>query len=71
MKTRLHLQNDAVMIEWADTPTGLLQAKAFRKKASPAFKYCRIRSVIQVHPERIKCGVLYLRSFRKNVFIKG
>ena len=69
MKTRLHLQNDAVMIEWADTPTGLLQAKAFRK-ARPAFKYRRIRSVLQTDPERIECGVMYVRNYDKSLRIK-
>ena len=69
MKTRLHLQNDTVMIEWADTPTGLLQAKAFRK-ARPEFRGRHIRSVVQTDPERVECGTMYVRNYDKSLPIK-
>ena len=61
MKTRLHIQNKTQMVEWPDNLPGLLQAKAFRKFHNE-FKYCRIRSVVQVFPLQVECGTIYSLS---------
>ena len=54
---RLHMRNKAYthMIEWADTGSGLVQAKAFRRN-HPEFKGCRIKRVFQLNPSNVPCG---------------
>ncbi len=63
-RLRLHLQNDIAMIEWIDTPAGLLQAKAFRK-SHPEFKNRHIRSVLQAMPDLVKCEKIYLLTLNR------
>lgn len=53
---RLHMRNDVQMVEWPDTPTGRMQAKAFRRSHSE-FKRRRIREVLQLLPSEVPCGV--------------
>lgn len=61
-RARLHLQNATLMIEWPDTPAGLMQAKAFRKRDA-RFARRRIRHVLQAFPIRVPCGEVLELTF--------
>jgi hypothetical protein len=54
---RIHIRNATHFIEWSDTNTGEMQARAFRKHHRE-FKRRKIRRVLQLMPSQVPCGVV-------------
>lgn len=53
---RLHMRNNTHMVEFPATPSGAMQARAFRA-AHPEFARRRIRDMLQLYPAAVPCGV--------------
>ena len=53
---RYHIRNAEQMVEFPATPSGLMQAKAFRRAHAEYFRR-HIREVLQLKPSDVPCGV--------------
>ena len=57
MMNRYHIRNAQHMVEFPATPSGRMQAVAFRRSHAE-FKRKHIREVLQLMPTQVQCGVI-------------